>query len=78
MAPWHTYPEAQSPFTRLGMDFEAARVGDSEWQKIYYGEGDSFLEIPDGTIYVVGNDTGETAITFHVQTRTRNGHFRPR
>ena len=29
-------------------------------------EGDAFLEVTDETPHIVGNDTEETAITFHV------------
>lgn len=35
-------------------------------KKIYYEEGDAILEVPDGATHIVGNDTEEVAITFHV------------
>ena len=35
-------------------------------RKTYFGEGDAFLEVTDETPHIVGNDTEETAITFHV------------
>jgi hypothetical protein len=35
-------------------------------RKTYYGEGDAFLEVTDETPHIVGNDTNQTAVTFHV------------
>lgn len=35
-------------------------------KKLYYGEGDAFLEVPNGSTHIVGNDTEEVSITFHV------------
>jgi len=35
-------------------------------KKNYYQEGDSFLEVPNGSTHIVGNDSEEVAVTFHV------------
>lgn len=34
--------------------------------KRYHEAGSSFVENPDGSTHIVGNDTNATAITFHV------------
>lgn len=38
----------------------------SDGKKNYYQEGDSFLEVPNGSTHIVGNDSEEVAVTFHV------------
>ena len=35
-------------------------------KKTYYGAGDSFLEVGHEETHIVGNDSGDMAITFHV------------
>jgi quercetin dioxygenase-like cupin family protein len=37
-----------------------------EGRKYHYEAGDAFLEVPNGALHIVGNDTEETAVTFHV------------
>jgi quercetin dioxygenase-like cupin family protein len=34
--------------------------------KTYYEEGDAFLEVANGSTHIVGNDTEDVSITFHV------------